>query len=277
MRAGRARAASAIEPLHPALPDRELGQRPAEHHGYAMRGVALQLRLQVGGHERRAPAELDDVDARAGDLQQTVHLGDRKPAVDHVRQPPLARLDGALRYVEEIGYGAVAALSRPTIDHDARCAGQRGHGRFDRLHPGNARAVGDALGVGAMTGCILHDRHLVGPRRPAVQRRRPRVAAFAQFSRDPVRETAHFRAVEHDDADARRGRCRRGRAVRRGHLRLGVRLRRSAAARGCHHHASRRPLARRGASRGAEHDRDRRCDRQHRDRDRHPPRRQMAR
>ena len=80
-----------------------------------LRGVALELGLEVGAHERRAPAELDDVDALARDLQQAVDLRDRQSAVDHVRQPPLARLGRALGDVEEAGYGTVAALSRPTI------------------------------------------------------------------------------------------------------------------------------------------------------------------
>ncbi len=80
-------------------------------------GVALELGLQVGADERRAPAELDDVDAVAGDLQQAVDLGDRQPPVDHVGDAVLARLGRPRRDVEEAGYGldVSCSLSAPTI------------------------------------------------------------------------------------------------------------------------------------------------------------------
>src|SRR4029077_15791034 len=103
------------EPLHPALPDRQLGERAAQHDRDAVRRVALELGLEVGAHERRAPTELDDVHTPAPDLQQAVHLGARQAAIDHGRQSPLTRLGGALGNVEKAGYGTVAALSRPTI------------------------------------------------------------------------------------------------------------------------------------------------------------------
>ncbi len=103
------------EPLDPALADRDLGQRAAEHDRDAARGVALELGLQIGGDERRAPAELDDVDAVAGDLEQPVDLGHRQAPVDHVGDAVLARLGGPRGNVEEAGYGAAVALSAPTI------------------------------------------------------------------------------------------------------------------------------------------------------------------
>ena len=75
-----------------------------------MRGVPLELLLQVGAHERRAPAKLDDVHALPRDLEQVVDLGDRQPAVDHVREAAYARLGGALGNVEEVGYRMVAGV-----------------------------------------------------------------------------------------------------------------------------------------------------------------------
>ena len=78
--------------LDAPLPDGELGERAAEHHRNLARGVPRELLAQVGAHERRAPAKLDDVHARPRHLQQVVHLRDGQPAVDHVRQPAGARL-----------------------------------------------------------------------------------------------------------------------------------------------------------------------------------------
>ena len=65
------------EALDAPLADRDLGERAAEHDRDPGVGVALELRLQVGAHERRPPAELDEVDDPAGDLEQAVDLGDR--------------------------------------------------------------------------------------------------------------------------------------------------------------------------------------------------------
>ena len=47
-----------------ALHDRQLGERAAEHDGHAVVAVALELGLEVAGRQRRAEAELDDVDRR---------------------------------------------------------------------------------------------------------------------------------------------------------------------------------------------------------------------
>src|ERR1700740_1409760 len=103
------------EAVDAVLADRELGQRPPEHDRDPVRRIARELRREVRADERRAPAELDDVHARARDLEQAIDLGDRQAAIDHVRQPPLARLGRALGDVEEAAYGDVDALSRPTI------------------------------------------------------------------------------------------------------------------------------------------------------------------
>ena len=62
-----------------------------------------------------APAELYDVDAPSRHLEQALHLRHREAAVDHVRETALARLGRAGWDVEEVGYGPVAALSRPTM------------------------------------------------------------------------------------------------------------------------------------------------------------------
>ncbi len=62
--------------VDPTLTDRNLRQRAAEHDRYLVLGVARELRLEVARDERRAPAELDDVDGRAGDLEQAVDLGE---------------------------------------------------------------------------------------------------------------------------------------------------------------------------------------------------------
>src|ERR1700751_5257006 len=103
------------EAVDAVLADRELGQRPPEHDRDPVRRVALELRREVRADERRPPAELDDVDPRTRALEQAVDLGGRQAAIDHVRQPPLARLGRALGDVEEAAYGDVDALSRPTI------------------------------------------------------------------------------------------------------------------------------------------------------------------
>src|SRR5438270_4249667 len=89
--------------LDATLADRNLRERAAEHHGYPVRRVALELGAQVGGNERSSPAELDDVDELAGDLQETVDVRERHAAVDHVRDASLAGLARALGDVEETG------------------------------------------------------------------------------------------------------------------------------------------------------------------------------
>src|SRR5947209_8724679 len=110
--------AELAQPCHEALDlslaDGDLGQCPAEDDGDAVRGVALELGAQVAGDERRAPAELDDVDAPAGDLQHAIDLGDRQPLVDHVGDARLARLARPRGDVEEVAYGDAEGLSAPT-------------------------------------------------------------------------------------------------------------------------------------------------------------------
>ena len=70
---------------------------PPQHDRDAVRAVALELRLEVAGGQRGAPAELDEVDGVAGDLDHPVDLGDRQPAVEHVRDALLARLGAPVR------------------------------------------------------------------------------------------------------------------------------------------------------------------------------------
>ena len=90
---------------------------PPSTTGIPWLDVALELGLQVGAHERRAPAELDDVDAVAGDLQQAVDIGHRQPPVDHVGDAVLARLRRPRRDVQKAGYGLDVSfsLSAPTM------------------------------------------------------------------------------------------------------------------------------------------------------------------
>ena len=143
------------QPLDPALADRQLGEGAAEDHGYPVRGVALELGLQVGAHQRGAPAELDHVHAAPCHLQQAIDVGDRQAAVDHVGESPLAWLGRALGYVQEAGYGEVAALSRPTttatLAEPARDAVADSIG----CTRGNGHGARDAFGVGLVTRCVL--------------------------------------------------------------------------------------------------------------------------
>jgi hypothetical protein len=84
------------ERLDPALPDRGLGERSADDDGNPVMAVALELGEQVRRRDRRAPAELDDVDAATGDLDEAVYLGQRQATVEHVRDAALTGLDAAL-------------------------------------------------------------------------------------------------------------------------------------------------------------------------------------
>ena len=51
----------------------------------------------------RAPAELHEVDVGAGQVEQRLQRGDRQAPVDHVGDPPRARLGGALGQGQEVG------------------------------------------------------------------------------------------------------------------------------------------------------------------------------
>src|SRR5262249_41140945 len=84
----------------------ELGERAAEDDRDVVGAVARELRLEVLGDQRGAPAELDDVDRGARDLHQPVDLGAGQALVEDVGEPALARLVAALGEVEEPGHFA---------------------------------------------------------------------------------------------------------------------------------------------------------------------------
>ena len=196
----RARAARR-QPVDPALADRELGQRAAEHDRNAVRRIALELRPQVRADERRAPAELHDVDDLAGDLEHAVDLGDREASVDHMRDAVLARLRRARRDVEEAGYGtAVApppddsspppadALSSPTITTTEAAGASAATEPSSGCTCDTESEWATRLGVGLVAARVLDDGRLVGARRPPRERSRLRVAALLQFTGDAVCE-----------------------------------------------------------------------------------------
>ena len=85
---------------------------PPSTTGTLVRAVARELRLEVGGDQRRAPAELDEVDARPATSIRPVDLGDRQALVEHVGEAPLARLGAALGEVEEAGQRRATATGR---------------------------------------------------------------------------------------------------------------------------------------------------------------------
>src|SRR6202034_4504207 len=94
------------ETVNSPLADRHLGQGAAEHDRNTVRAEQLELRLQVGGHERGAPAELDYVHAVAGDLEHPGRLSQRQPPVDDMGDAVIAWLGRPRRDVEEAGYGS---------------------------------------------------------------------------------------------------------------------------------------------------------------------------
>ena len=157
------------------LRDRQLGERAAEHDGDPVGAVAGELGVEVLGDDRRPPAELDEVDRGAGDLDQALDLGDRQAAVEHVRDPPLARLRAALREVEEGGRHGVGAgggtvrrycRSAPTVtttvavQAGALRAGRLGV-RVDRLDRvgRDVQRLRHLLRLGLVTAEVGDDRH----------------------------------------------------------------------------------------------------------------------
>ncbi len=79
---------------------------PPSTSGISWLAVALELRLEVAGRQRRAPAELDQIDERAGDLDQPLDLGHRQTAVEHVGDTLLAGLGAPSREVEKVRHAA---------------------------------------------------------------------------------------------------------------------------------------------------------------------------
>src|SRR5262249_2957144 len=112
--------------------DGELEEAPATAHVDAVTAEHLQLRLEVLHHDRRGPAELDDVDVAFGHLEHPFRLGDRQALVEDLSETGLARFLGATRVAEDL-----RALS---AGDDSRL---RGHGRPSST-PRAMRASSDA-------------------------------------------------------------------------------------------------------------------------------------
>ena len=155
------------------LADRELGERPAEHHGDAVVGVARELGLEVGAHERRAPAELDDVDDLPGDLEQPVDVGERHPAIDHVGDAVLARLDRAGGDVEKRRYGLVVALSAPTTTTTFAVPASADTPDSSGWTVCTPSVLRHGFGFGPVPARVLDHRDLVGARRATARARPP--------------------------------------------------------------------------------------------------------
>src|SRR5262249_47091755 len=105
-------------PLHLLPVNGELEEAPATAHVDAVTAEHLQLRLEVPHHDRRGPAELDEVDVAFGHLEHPFRLGDRQTLVEDLGETGLAGLLGATRVAEDL-----RALS---AGDDSRL---RGHGR----------------------------------------------------------------------------------------------------------------------------------------------------
>src|SRR5439155_726215 len=84
----------------------------AEHDRDAVRAEALELRQEVPGGQRGAPAELDDVHAVARDLDETVDVRKGEPAVEDVGQPRRPGLAAARREIERPGHASSARRYR---------------------------------------------------------------------------------------------------------------------------------------------------------------------
>jgi hypothetical protein len=93
------------EPVQAVLGDGQFGERAAEHRRDPVVLVPSQLGLEVAGGDGGAPAELDNVDVVARDLDQPVDVGHAQTAVEHVRDALLAGLGGARGKLEQILHG----------------------------------------------------------------------------------------------------------------------------------------------------------------------------
>src|SRR5215212_7773493 len=85
------------------LPPRDHGfeERAAADHRSVERAVEGDLLLEVPGHVRRAPPELDDVDVVPGGVEEPLDFAQVEALVDHVREALRARLRGPGGQVEE--------------------------------------------------------------------------------------------------------------------------------------------------------------------------------
>src|SRR5213593_547617 len=90
-----------LELVHAPARVHDLEERPAAHDRRLERAVERDLLLEVVRDVARAPAELDDVDELAADVEHAFDLTEVQPLVHDVREPFGARLAGPPGQVEE--------------------------------------------------------------------------------------------------------------------------------------------------------------------------------
>src|SRR5262249_35629559 len=115
----------------PAM-DGELEEAATAAYADRVPAERLELGLEVLHHDRRGPAELDDVDVSLPHLEHAFDLGDGQPLVEDLRETDLARL-----------------LRTPRIAEDLRAMSGRDGSRLDRhgslpSTPPTRRASSDA-------------------------------------------------------------------------------------------------------------------------------------
>ena len=112
----------------------DLEERAAADDRRLERAVERDLLLEVVRDVARAPAELDDVDELAADVEHAFDLAEVHPLVHHVREPFGARLAGARGQVEE---SVVKAGHRAPSVFPGPQSGRRGRGscRARRCRP----------------------------------------------------------------------------------------------------------------------------------------------
>src|SRR6266576_4254512 len=96
------------EIVEPALQHVLLEERAAEVESDVLGAQDLDLRAQVAGHHRGAPAALDEIDVLGRGRHQVGEIPQRDPAVDHHRESGVTGLTGPARQVQ---YGLIHLLS----------------------------------------------------------------------------------------------------------------------------------------------------------------------
>src|SRR5262249_52488270 len=126
-----------LELVEPSARVDDLEERPPADDRRVEGPVERDLLLEIVRDVCGAPAELDDVDERAGSVEEALDVADVEPLVDHVREaldPGLARPGGQ---VEEAVVEAVRAWQRSPPIACAPWPGRRGtgSGRARRCRP----------------------------------------------------------------------------------------------------------------------------------------------
>ena len=120
-----------LELVHAATRVYDFEERPAAHDRRLERAVERNLLLEVVRDVARAPAELDDVDEFAADVEHALDLAEVQTLVHHVREPLGARLAGAPGQVEKAvvkaGHRAPSVSLGPRSGRRGRasCRGRR--------------------------------------------------------------------------------------------------------------------------------------------------------